>query len=123
MMVDKLATGSQTLRISENSMKPTTVMESSEIKTDNKYEQEQSQKQNAMINNKDLEMAVSKMNDFLEPLRRNVKFELHDKLNKYYVTVINSSTKEVIKEIPPKKMLDMYAEMADFMGFLIDKKI
>ncbi|MGJ9457622.1 flagellar protein FlaG [Oceanobacillus sp. CF4.6] len=123
MMVDKLATGSQTLRISEDSMKSTTVVESSEIRTDNKYEQEQSEKQNSMINNKDLEMAVSKMNDFLEPLRRNVKFELHDKLNKYYVTVIDSSTKEIIKEIPPKKMLDMYAEMADFMGFLIDKKI
>ncbi|WP_342744356.1 flagellar protein FlaG [Oceanobacillus rekensis] len=44
-------------------------------------------------------------------------------MGKYYVTVIDSNTREVIKEIPPKKMLDMYAEMADFMGMLVDKKI
>src|SRR5690625_3852293 len=52
---------------------------------------------------------VDKANHFLEPVRRNLKFELHDKLEKYYVTVIDSSTSEVIKEIPPKKFLDMYA--------------
>ncbi|MFP3361912.1 flagellar protein FlaG, partial [Planococcus sp. SIMBA_143] len=50
------------------------------------------------------------------------KFELHDKLEKYYVTVVDSETKEVIKEIPPKKFLDMYAQMAEFMGILIDEK-
>ena len=68
-------------------------------------------------------MAIFKINELVEPLRRNLKFELHDKLDKYYVTVIDSNTREVIKEIPPKKMLDMYAEMADFMGILVDKKI
>ena len=120
-MVDRVLTGSQTLPISENSLETTPVMESSEIKANNK--QEQTQEQAFIINNEDLEMVIFKMNELVEPLRRNLKFELHDKLDKYYVTVIDSSTKEVIKEIPPKKMLDMYAEMADFMGILVDKKI
>ncbi|MDY0408913.1 flagellar protein FlaG [Virgibacillus soli] len=67
--------------------------------------------------------AVEKMNDFIEPLHTDLKFLLHEKLNEYYVAVVNPITDEIIKEIPPKKMLDMYAEMAQFMGILIDKKI
>lgn len=70
-----------------------------------------------------VEEAVDNLNQFLEPSRRNLKFELHDKLDKYYVTVVDSTTDEVIKEIPPKKILDMYAAMAEFMGLLVDEKI
>ncbi|MHA6252363.1 flagellar protein FlaG [Oceanobacillus sp. CAU 1775] len=75
------------------------------------------------IRKEDLFDAIEKMNDFLEPTRRNLKFELHDKLNKYYVSVVDSETDEIIKEIPPKKFLDMYAAMAEFMGLLVDQKI
>ena len=70
-----------------------------------------------------VEEAVDNLNQFLEPSRRTLKFELHDKLDKYYVSVIDSATDEVIKEIPPKKILDMYAAMAEFMGLLVDEKI
>lgn len=70
-----------------------------------------------------VEEAVDNLNQFLEPSRRNLKFELHDKLDKYYVSVVDSTTNEVIKEIPPKKILDMYAAMAEFMGLLVDEKI
>lgn len=66
---------------------------------------------------------VSQLNDFIDPVKTNLKFEYHEDLNDYYVTIVNSSTKEVIKEIPPKKMLDMYASMIEFMGLLIDEKI
>ena len=36
---------------------------------------------------------------------------------------LHCDKEEVIREIPPKKMLDMYAEMADFMGLLVNKRI
>lgn len=74
-------------------------------------------------NKEAVEQAIDNLNNFLEPVRRNLKFELHDKLEKYYVTVVDSTTDEVIKEIPPKQILDMYAEMAEFMGLLVDRKI
>lgn len=77
----------------------------------------------ADIDKEQLANIVLSFNDFMKPVRTNLKFELHDRLDRYYVSVINSETNEVIKEIPPKKMLDMYAEMADFIGILIDKKI
>ena len=78
---------------------------------------------NRTVNMGNVTEAIEKMNDFLSPTRRNLKFELHDKLERYYVSVVDSNTDEVIKEIPPKKFLDMYAAMAEYMGILVDKKI
>ena len=64
---------------------------------------------------------VSKLNEFSEA--HHIQFKLHEDLNEYYVTVVNPETNEVIKEIPPKKMLDMYVAMVEFMGSLVDEKI
>lgn len=71
----------------------------------------------------EVEKTVNALNDFLIPEQRNIKFEFHEKLERYYVTVVNSETNEIIREIPPRKLLDLYADMADFMGFLIDKRV
>ncbi|RFU63942.1 flagellar protein FlaG [Peribacillus glennii] len=72
---------------------------------------------------KKLDKIVEGMNEFLQPSNTSLKFELHDKLNEYYVTIVDDTTHEVIKEIPSKKMLDIYAAMTDFVGLLVDKKI
>lgn len=63
------------------------------------------------------------LNRFIAPVHSDLKFEFHEKLQKYYVTIINSETREVIKEVPPKKMLDMYASMAELLGFIVDEKL
>src|SRR5699024_5538612 len=70
---------------------------------------------NRTVNKENVTEAIGKMNDFFSPTRRNLKFEFHDKLERYYVSVVDSNTDEVIKEIPPKKFLDMYAAMAEYM--------
>ncbi|MFD1361681.1 flagellar protein FlaG [Lentibacillus salinarum] len=69
------------------------------------------------------ETIVSQLNAFMEPLRTSLEFELHDKLDSYYVKVIDRDKDEVIREIPPEKMLDMYAAMVEFMGLHVDEKI
>ncbi|ENH98417.1 flagellar protein FlaG [Gracilibacillus halophilus YIM-C55.5] len=66
---------------------------------------------------------VDGLNSFLEPTFTNIQYEYHEKLDDYYVQVINQETDEVIKEIPPKKLLDVYAAMAEMMGFIVDEKI
>lgn len=71
----------------------------------------------------EMQSMVDGMNKFLEPSKTTVQFELHDKLDRYYVKLVDSETKELVREIPPEKMLDMYAQMAEFMGFLVDEKI
>lgn len=76
-----------------------------------------------VVNPKEIETVVESLNEFIDPLHTNLKFVFHEELNEYYVTVVNPFTNEVIREIPPKKMLDMYAAMTEYMGMLIDEKI
>ncbi len=63
------------------------------------------------------------MNKFLESVDTQLRFKMHDELNEYYVTIVDSKTDEVIREIPSKKLMDMHAEMKKFLGLLIDRKI
>lgn len=72
---------------------------------------------------KDLEALMNSLNEFIQPAHTSIKFELHDKLEEYYVKVINDDTKEVIREIPSKKMLNIYAAMKEFLGLMVDEKI
>lgn len=75
------------------------------------------------VNKETMEEVVKGINDFLQPVQTSIKFVLHEKLNDYYVTVVDNVTDEVIKEIPSKKLLDTYASMMEFVGLLVDKKI
>ncbi len=74
------------------------------------------------VSEKSLQNAVNGMNDVVSSANTHLKFEYHDRLNEYYVTIVDDITQEVVKEIPAKKFLDMHADMAEFMGLLVDKK-
>lgn len=81
----------------------------------NKHEREPSKK--------DLQEVVNSINTFLKPTHTSVRFEYHEKLNEYYVKVVDDSTEETIREIPPKKLLDFYAAITEFVGIMVDEKI
>jgi flagellar protein FlaG len=76
-----------------------------------------------IVSKKELEEVVQGLNKFLQPSHTQLKFELHEDLEEYYVQIINEKTKEVVREIPPKKLLDMYAKMMELVGLVVDKKI
>lgn len=63
------------------------------------------------------------MNTFLESANTQLRFKFHEKLKEYYVTIVDSKTDEVIREIPSKKLLDIHAAMREFVGLLVDRKI
>jgi len=66
---------------------------------------------------------VDNMNSFLASADSQLKFVFHNELNEYYVTIVDSKTDEVIREIPSKKLMDIHAGMLDLMGLLVDRKI
>lgn len=57
----------------------------------------------------------------MKPLRTNLKF--NKELKEYYVTVVTRLQMRLLKRSPPKKMLDKYAAMAEFMGLLVEETI
>ncbi len=66
--------------------------------------------------------AVSKANDAMRFHGSSLEFRIHEKTNKIMVKIIDSETKEVIREIPPEKMLDMFASMLEMAGLLVDER-
>lgn len=113
-------------RISSNVIK----VQPNELNTHNHFNEERSEISNVKSSEKEHEVSkerlknvITVMNEFLLPTNTSLKFEMHEELKKYFVKIVDSSTQEVVREIPPKKLLDMYAEMTRFVGLLVDKKI
>lgn len=67
--------------------------------------------------------AIERANDTLKASNTNFKFSIHDETRAIMVKVINSETQEVIREIPPEKILDMVAKMWEMAGIFIDRHI
>lgn len=66
---------------------------------------------------------VEGLNNVMSAFDSHLKFVYHERLQKYYVTVVDSRTDEVVREIPPKKLLDFVASVNEQMGLIIDHKI
>ncbi|MCM3389777.1 flagellar protein FlaG [Ureibacillus chungkukjangi] len=75
------------------------------------------------ITEEKLKQAVDSLNEFLESNHNSSKFVYHEGLDRYFVQVVNKDTEEVIKEIPPKKLLDAFYEMQKMVGMIVDEKI
>ncbi|WP_226654371.1 flagellar protein FlaG [Pseudalkalibacillus hwajinpoensis] len=76
-----------------------------------------------VLSKETVENHIKTLNTYLEPSQTSLKFQLHEKLNEYYVQIIDTQTDEVIKEVPSKKFLDRYAATAELLGFMVDQKI
>jgi flagellar protein FlaG len=66
------------------------------------------------------------LNDLLHShlmYNRRLKFSVNQELNKVIVKVIDGSTDEVIKEIPPEEIQRLQARIRDAIGLLFDEKI
>lgn len=68
-----------------------------------------------------LEKAIENANLLLENQRTGLKFMKHEKLNDYYIQIVDSNN-EVIREIPSKKSLDFFAAFMEF-NQLFDERI
>lgn len=49
-------------------------------------------------------------------------FGIHDDTNRLTIKIVDKNTKEVIKELPPEKTLDMIARVWELAGLLVDER-
>lgn len=66
--------------------------------------------------------AIEKANNAISGANRRFEFSIHEKTKEIMVKVINSDTNEVIREIPPEKILDMVATMWEMAGIIVDER-
>ena len=72
-------------------------------------------------NKNDIDNALYKINNFLKDNKTHAEYTYNEEMKTMMVKVIDENTKEVVLEIPPKKILDMVASMLRQVG-LLDKK-
>ena len=70
---------------------------------------------------KDLDYALKKINNFLKDENTRAEYDYYKDLKATTIKIIDVDTKEVLLEVPPKKILDMVASMMRQVG-LLDKK-
>ncbi len=69
----------------------------------------------------EVDNAVKKINNFLKEDKTHAEYTYNQEMKTMMIKVIDENTKEVILEIPPKKILDMVASMLRQVGLLDEK--
>ena len=59
-----------------------------------------------------LQVAVSQINDYVQNLQRNLQFTVDEESGKDVVTVIDSQSEEVIRQIPSEEALELARRLA-----------
>lgn len=75
------------------------------------------------ISEKTVIEAIENANKRLMGANTEIHFSVHERTKEIMVKIMNSETKEVVREIPPEKMLDMVAKMMELAGIIVDKKL
>ena len=80
----------------------------------------ENQEQNAQAGRDALKKAVETINKSLD--NSEAIFGIHDNTNRVTIKIVDKNTKEVLRELPPEKTLDMIAKVWEIAGLLVDEK-
>ncbi|WP_337033163.1 flagellar protein FlaG [Paenibacillus illinoisensis] len=72
------------------------------------------------------EQSIQELQKAIEAIQgpqRTLEISVHDKTHAITIKVLNKETGDLIREIPPEKILDVVAKMMEFTGILVDKKV
>ena len=81
------------------------------------------QGQRVSIGEEQLIKTIEKVNKKLRGIPTSLEFVIHEKTHDIMIKVINQETGEVIREIPPEKILDMVANFLEKAGLIIDERL
>lgn len=78
-------------------------------------------------NQQDEEKNLENIKKAVDNLNRNMKntsaiYGIHEGTNRVTIKIVDKQTKEVIKELPPEKTLDMISKVWEMAGMLVDEK-
>lgn len=73
-----------------------------------------------MPSNEQLKRAVEEINK--KANSSEAVFGIHEDTNRITIKIVDKESKEVIKEFPPEKTLDMIAKVWEMAGLMVDEK-
>lgn len=70
----------------------------------------------------DLEKMTVEATEAISVVNRELSFRVHEGTGRPLIQLIESDSKEVIREIPSEKMLDVVAGIWELAGLIVDRK-
>ncbi len=72
--------------------------------------------------NSDVKEAVSRLNNYVQALRRDLQFRVDENSNRVIVTVVDSESGEVIRQIPSEEVLAAVHNLQQAHGLLVNTR-
>ena len=69
-----------------------------------------------------LKKMIAEMNKKINNSNEEAVFGVHEETNRIMIKILDKDTKEVVKEFPPEKTLDMIAKIWEMAGILVDER-
>jgi flagellar protein FlaG len=71
----------------------------------------------------DVKQAVSRLNNYVQSLRRDLQFRVDENSNRVIVTVVDSESGEVIRQIPSEEVMAVALSLESAQGLLVNEKV
>lgn len=118
----------QTVNVDETTASVTKIQaEDEKSGSDGNGSLQQQQQQQAVMNKQEtpeqLKKMIAEMNKKINKSNEEAVFGVHEETNRIMIKIQDKDTKEVIKEFPPEKTLDMIAKLWEMAGILVDERL
>jgi len=70
----------------------------------------------------EVEEAVRKLNNTAEAMNLDLRFTVHEDSDRWMVQVVDIQEDEIVREIPPEKVLNVVAQIQSLIGVLLDER-
>ncbi|ABX40698.1 flagellar protein FlaG [Lachnoclostridium phytofermentans] len=77
---------------------------------------------NKQTNEQQIKSAVDKANQAMKHTQTRCEFSYHEPTKSISIKIIDEQTDEILREVPPEKVLDMIEKMWEMAGLLVDEK-
>ena len=113
---ERVENGESSVPAAEQVDKTTSIVENAQEKGQADSEQGKEQQPSA----EQVRKAVEQLNKKME--NSEAVFGIHEDTQRVTIKIVDRKTKEVIKELPPEKTLDMIAKVWEMAGILVDER-
>lgn len=117
VQTEKPESATSSVQAAEQVDRTTSVVENAQEKGQSENGEQGKEQQ---TNFEQIRKAVEKLNKNLSD--SEAVFGIHEDTNRVTIKIVDKSTKEVLKELPPEKTLDMIAKVWELAGMLIDER-
>lgn len=119
----KTETAVETAAPSSNfSVTPAKDLNTEESKKDKQENKEFGNNKGQQPTEKEIKSKIDQANNELKHAKTGLDFKYHEATKRVSITVYDKDTKEVIREIPPEKTLDMLEKMWELAGMVVDDR-